>query len=44
VLLESRGLVVTADERTRILECADIAKLDAWIRKAVSITKVAELF
>jgi hypothetical protein len=43
-VLEARGLSVTQDARARILECTDTAQLDAWIRKAVSINSVDELF
>jgi hypothetical protein len=30
--------------RARILGCTDAAQLDAWIRKAISITSADELF
>jgi hypothetical protein len=43
-VLEARGLPASAETRARILACTDDAQLDAWIRKAVGITSVDELF
>jgi hypothetical protein len=43
-VLEARRLAVTADERARILGSKDIAELDRWLRQAVTVTSVAELF
>jgi hypothetical protein len=43
-VLEARGLRASDEARTRILACADATQLDAWIRKAVSIASVDELF
>jgi hypothetical protein len=44
IVLEARGLPVSDEIRTRILACTDVAQLHAWIRKAVSVTSVDELF
>jgi predicted transposase/invertase (TIGR01784 family) len=43
-VLEARGLAVTDQQRQQILECADIEHLDRWIRKAVTLAQVSELF
>jgi hypothetical protein len=43
-LLEARGLRASDEARARILACSDGAQLDAWIRKAVSVATVDELF
>lgn len=43
-VLESRGLRISNKARTRIVVCTDIAPLDAWVRRAASVTSVAELF
>ncbi len=43
-VLEARGLRASEEARARILACADATQLDAWIRKAVSIAAVEELF
>jgi hypothetical protein len=43
-VLEARGLRPSDEARARILACADAAQLDAWIRKAVSIASIEELF
>jgi hypothetical protein len=44
VILETRGLDVSAEQRARILECKDVAQLDRWLRKAITANTVAELF
>ena len=43
-VLEARGLRASDEARVRILACTDSAQLEAWIRKAVAITSVDELF
>ncbi len=43
-VLEARGLRVSDEARARILACTDAAQLDAWVRKAITITSVDELF
>jgi hypothetical protein len=43
-VLDARGLHIDGDARARILACTDAAQLDAWIRKAVAISAVSELF
>ncbi len=43
-VLEARGITVTAEQRSRILTCADTEVLDRWIRRAVSVTRADELF
>jgi hypothetical protein len=43
-VLEARGLPVSDEARTRIFASIDAAQLDAWIRKAIAITSVDELF
>lgn len=43
-LLEARGLSVSTEARERILACADLNVLDGWIRRAVTIASVDELF
>jgi hypothetical protein len=43
-ILDARGLAVTAAERSRVLGCTDLAKLDRWVRRAVSVERAADLF
>jgi predicted transposase/invertase (TIGR01784 family) len=43
-VLQARGLAVTDQQRQQILECADEERLDGWIRKAVTLAQVSELF
>ena len=42
--LETRGLVVSADQSARILGCADLSTLDQWLRAAVTCAEVDALF
>jgi predicted transposase/invertase (TIGR01784 family) len=42
--LEARGISVTEEQRLQILECLDLDRLNAWVRKAVTLTDVNELF
>ncbi len=43
-VLEARRLSATSEQRARILHCKDIAELDRWLRRAVTVPSVAELF
>jgi hypothetical protein len=43
-VLEARGLRTSDEARARILACTDVAQLDTWIRKAVTVGSVDELF
>jgi predicted transposase YdaD len=43
-VLEARGLRVTAAQRERVLACTDLAQLEGWVRKAVTVKTTAELF
>lgn len=43
-VLDSRGLDVPTETRTRITTCTDTEQLDTWIRRAVTATAVDELF
>jgi hypothetical protein len=43
-VLQSRGLSPTATQRKQILQCKDIQKLDAWLRKASTTSDVDDLF
>jgi hypothetical protein len=43
-MLEARGLRVSDEARARILACTEAAQLDAWVRKAVSVGSIDELF
>ena len=44
VILRRRGLVVTSDHQHRILACTDVAALDRWLDRALSIASADELF
>jgi len=44
LLLAAREIEVTDDARARITACADLDQLDAWIRRAVAIDTIDDLF
>jgi hypothetical protein len=43
-VLEARRVHVSDEARARILGCTDPVRLDAWVRKAVTVGSVDELF
>jgi predicted transposase YdaD len=43
-VLEARGLTVTESQRQRVLDCTDVAQLNRWVDRSVTITDVAALF
>ena len=43
-VLEARGLVPTDQQRQLVLACADLEQLNTWVRKAVTLVDVEELF
>jgi hypothetical protein len=43
-VLEARKLDVTPSERERITDCGDIAQLQAWVTRAVTIERTSDLF
>lgn len=43
-LLEMRKLIVSSEQRARILACTDSAQLDAWLLKAATAAAADELF
>ena len=44
MVLDARGIEVTAEHKSRILACSDLAVLERWIRRAVTVTTADELF
>ena len=43
-VLEARGFAVPDEVAERVRACRDIATLDAWLTRAVTLTDIAELF
>jgi len=43
-ILQTKGLLLTEEQRQRIVSCSDVEQLDAWVRRAVTATSVEELF
>jgi hypothetical protein len=44
LVLEARGLEVTAEERAHVTSCTDLVQLSAWIARAATVTTTSELF
>jgi len=44
LVLESRGLTVTDEQRTDITTCTDLAQLDDWAKLAATVRSTEELF
>ena len=43
-VLSTRGIDVPEKVRVRIWECTDLALLESWVRRAVTVASVSELF
>jgi hypothetical protein len=43
-VLDARGLTLSSEQRERILSCADLNVLKTWLRRAVTVATVDELF
>jgi len=43
-VLDARGLIVSPEQRDRILSCTDAAALERWVRRAVSVSSTDDLF
>jgi hypothetical protein len=44
VVLRARGLVVSPEVEERVKRCTDIALLDEWLRRAVTVTSAEQIF
>ncbi|SDR30737.1 hypothetical protein [Thermostaphylospora chromogena] len=43
-VLDARGIEVHDDARARITSCTDLVQLERWVRRAVTVSQVDELF
>jgi flagellar biosynthesis/type III secretory pathway protein FliH len=43
-VLAARGIAVKPAVRSRVLSCGDIATLDAWLRRAVTVAAAEDIF
>ena len=43
-ILERRSIAVPDDARSRILACTDTAQLGAWLDRALTATRIEDLF
>jgi hypothetical protein len=44
MVLQRRGLALTDEQQQQIVACTDVATLDRWLDRALSVTSVDELF
>jgi hypothetical protein len=42
-VLEGRGITVPTETREQILACADLARLDTWLRRAITATTIEDV-
>jgi hypothetical protein len=43
-ILNARGIPVPGDAHTRITDCLDLDQLEMWIRRAITVTTIQDLF
>jgi hypothetical protein len=43
-ILDTRGIAVSDDARARITGCTDLDQLKVWVRRAVTVSTVDDLF
>ncbi|WP_306361629.1 hypothetical protein [Nocardia sp. CC227C] len=43
-VLEARGIPVSVEVRGRVLGCGEVARLEEWLRRAVTVATAEELF
>lgn len=44
LVLQARGLEVTAEQHARISACTDLSQLKTWVTRAVTVPATSELF
>jgi hypothetical protein len=44
LVLEARGLEITAQDRARIADCTDLAQLKTWVTRAATVPSTSDLF
>lgn len=44
IVLASRGVVLSDSDRERVYSCSDLALLDVWLIRAISVHSAEELF
>jgi hypothetical protein len=44
LVLETRGMHLTAEQHDRVMSCTDGEKLDLWVRRAVAARCVDDIF
>ncbi|MGC4070651.1 MAG: hypothetical protein QM784_39465 [Polyangiaceae bacterium] len=43
-MFEARDILVSPDQRGRILACANLEQLTQWLKRAIKVASVDELF
>jgi predicted transposase YdaD len=43
-VFEAREIAVSEEQRSRILACTDLEQLSQWLKRALKVTSVEELF
>ena len=44
LVLEARGVPLTQEQRDLVMSCADVDKLDGWLKRAVAATSADDVF
>ena len=44
VVLENRGVAISEAQQQTIRSCQDLGQLDRWLRRALTISEIGELF
>jgi hypothetical protein len=44
MVLDSRGIELSAEQRDRIASCTDLDELDHWLNRAAAVASADELF
>jgi hypothetical protein len=44
LVLQARGLEVSAEEHARVVSCTDLDQLKTWVRRAATVHRTSELF
>jgi hypothetical protein len=44
LVLESRGIPVTAEQRSQFLSCTDLKQLKSWLERVGTVSSAEELF
>ena len=43
MVLEARGIEVSEDVRSRVIECTDLEQIEVWVRRAATVESAEDL-